>query len=40
MIGLDTNVMVRYLARDDPKQSAAASRLFERVLTPEIPGFA
>jgi predicted nucleic-acid-binding protein len=39
MIGLDTNVVVRYLAQDDPKQSAAATRFFERVLTPEEPGF-
>lgn len=39
MIGLDTNVVVRYLAQDDPKQSAAASRLFERVLTPDNRGF-
>ena len=39
MIGLDTNVIVRYLAQDDPKQSAAASRLFERVLAPANPGF-
>lgn len=28
MIGLDTNVLVRYLAQDDPKQTAAATRLF------------
>lgn len=39
MIGLDTNVVVRYLAQDDPKQSAAATRLFETVLTPDVPGF-
>ena len=39
MIGLDTNVVVRYLAQDDPKQSAAASRFFERVLTPDNTGF-
>ena len=37
MIGLDTNVLVRYFAQDDPRQSAAASRLIER-LTPENPG--
>ncbi len=28
MIGLDTNVLVRYLTQDDPKQTAAATRLF------------
>ena len=39
MIGLDTNVVVRYLAQDDAKQSAAATRLFERLLTPDNPGF-
>lgn len=39
MIGLDTNVIVRYVTQDDARQSAAASRLFERVLTTEQPGF-
>lgn len=29
MIGLDTNVLVRYLAQDDPKQSPKATRLIE-----------
>ena len=37
MIGLDTNVLVRYLAQDDPKQAAAATQLIES-LTPESPG--
>ena len=39
MIGLDTPVVVRYLAQDDPRQSALASRLFEKTLTRERPGF-
>jgi predicted nucleic-acid-binding protein len=39
MIGLDTPVVVRYLAQDDPRQSAIATRLFERTLTAENPGF-
>jgi predicted nucleic-acid-binding protein len=39
LIGLDTNVVVRYLVQDDPTQSAAATRLMERVLTSERPGF-
>ena len=39
MIGLDTNVIVRYVTQDDARQSAAASRLFERALTTERPGF-
>jgi predicted nucleic-acid-binding protein len=38
MIGLDTNVLVRYIMQDDPKQSAKATRLIE-ALTPEAPGF-
>ena len=38
MIGLDSNIIVRYIAQDDPIQSAVATRLFES-LTPEEPGF-
>jgi len=38
MIGLDTNVLVRYVAQDDPKQSAIASELIES-LTASSPGF-
>ena len=29
MIGLDTNVLVRYVTQDDPVQSAKASHLIE-----------
>jgi predicted nucleic-acid-binding protein len=39
MIGLDTNVVVRYLAQDDPIQSAKATQIFERRLTEQVPGF-
>ena len=39
MIGLDTNVVVRYLAQDDPVQSPKATRLFEQTLTEEDPGY-
>jgi predicted nucleic-acid-binding protein len=39
VIGLDTNVLVRYLTQDDPRQSAAASRLIDEELTPAQPGF-
>lgn len=39
MIGLDTNVLVRYLTQDDARQSALATRIFERELSPENPGF-
>lgn len=38
MIGLDTNVVVRYLAQDDEKQSPIATRLISR-LSKEQPGF-
>ena len=39
MIGLDTNVLVRYMAQDDPKQSAVATRLIEKELSSAEPGF-
>ncbi|MES2941588.1 MAG: type II toxin-antitoxin system VapC family toxin [Pseudomonadota bacterium] len=39
MIGLDTNVLVRYLAQDDAAQAALATRLIENELTPAQPGF-
>ncbi len=39
MIGLDTNVVVRYLVQDDPKQSAIATRFMERTLSADHPGF-
>jgi predicted nucleic-acid-binding protein len=39
MIGLDTNVLVRYLAQDDPVQSPKATDLIERRLSEEDPGF-
>ena len=39
MIGLDTNVLVRYLAQDDPAQSARATEIIERRLSDENPGF-
>ena len=38
MIGLDTNVLVRYLAQDDEKQSAQATNLIE-AFTVDDPGF-
>ncbi len=38
MIGLDTNVVVRYLAQDDDVQSAIATRFLSR-LTKDKPGF-
>lgn len=39
MIGLDTNVVIRYLTQDDPRQAQLANRLFERTLSPGKPGF-
>ena len=39
MIGLDTNVLARYLTQDDVRQAALASRLIENDLTIASPGF-
>jgi predicted nucleic-acid-binding protein len=39
VIGLDTNVLVRYLTQDDPIQSPKATELIERRLTESKPGF-
>jgi predicted nucleic-acid-binding protein len=38
MIGLDTNILVRYIMQDDPRQSTLATRLVES-LSVESPGF-
>jgi len=39
MIGLDTNILVRYLAQDDPVQSLPATDIMESRVTEEDPGF-
>ena len=39
MIGLDTNILVRYLTQDDPVQSPKATELIEQRLTRNAPGF-
>jgi predicted nucleic-acid-binding protein len=39
VIGLDTNILVRYPPQDDPVQSPKATELIERQLTEENPGF-
>ncbi len=39
MIGLDTNVIVRYIMQDDPVQSRKTSRLVEQRLSSETPGY-
>ncbi len=38
MIGLDANVLVRYIMQDDPRQSASATTLIES-LDADRPGF-
>jgi len=37
--GIDTNILVRYLVRDDPAQFRAASRLIENDCSVQEPGF-
>jgi predicted nucleic-acid-binding protein len=39
MIGLDSNILVRYLAQDDLVQSPKATEIIERRLAEEGPGF-
>ncbi|HEY2399298.1 MAG TPA: type II toxin-antitoxin system VapC family toxin [Steroidobacteraceae bacterium] len=39
MIGLDTNVVVRYLTQDDPKQAPIATKVMEKTLNRDEPGF-
>ena len=39
MIGLDTNILVRYFTQDDPVQSYKATVLIEQRLTEQSPGF-
>jgi predicted nucleic-acid-binding protein len=39
MKGLDTNVLVRYLVQDDPRQAAMATRFIETQCTNESPCF-
>jgi predicted nucleic-acid-binding protein len=39
MIGLDTNILVRYLTQDDPVQSSKATEVIERRLSLVNPGF-
>ena len=33
MVGLDTNVLVRYITQDDPRQSKMAERAIEKAVT-------
>ncbi len=39
MIGLDTNILIRHLAQDDPVQSPQATIIIEHELTEASPGF-
>lgn len=39
MIGLDTNILIRYITQDDPNQSLKATALIEHHLTEYNPGF-
>ena len=39
MIGIDTNVLVRFIVRDDEKQFLMAKEIFENNLTKENPGY-
>ena len=39
MIGLDTNVILRYLLQDDPKQTRQANQIVDRQLSEQNPGF-
>src|SRR5713226_7442685 len=39
MIGIDTNILLRHLAQDDPVQSPKATELIERRLSVDEPGF-
>jgi predicted nucleic-acid-binding protein len=39
MIGLDTNIIIRYIMQDDPLQSPKASRIIERDFTEQNPAF-
>jgi predicted nucleic-acid-binding protein len=39
MIGLDTNVLIRYLVQDDPVASPKATAILEKQLSEETPGF-
>jgi predicted nucleic-acid-binding protein len=39
MIGLDTNVLIRYIVQDDPDQAGRAARLIEERCSRGEPGF-
>jgi len=39
MIGIDTNVLVRYLVRDDPAQTERATAVIEGRCSADVPDF-
>ena len=39
MIGLDTNILIRFLTQDDVRQSPIANRILEERITKDDPGF-
>ncbi|MCP3931814.1 MAG: type II toxin-antitoxin system VapC family toxin, partial [Bacteroidetes bacterium] len=39
MIGIDTNVIVRYIVQDDPKQAKASTKLIEQSCSTDNPGY-
>jgi predicted nucleic-acid-binding protein len=39
MIGIDTNVIVRYLMQDDDEMGARAMQIFDELLSERAPGF-
>jgi predicted nucleic-acid-binding protein len=39
MIGLDANILVRYITQDEPDQAARATKLIEEELTAATPGY-
>jgi len=39
MIGLDSNILLRYVTQDDPVQAAQATHVMEHRLTEQEPGF-
>jgi predicted nucleic-acid-binding protein len=39
MIGLDSNILLRYVTQDDPVQAAQATHVIEHRLTEQEPGF-
>ena len=39
MIGLDTNILIRYIVQDDAAQASAATRLIENRCTQQTTGF-